>query len=127
MIAKAEAKYVRISTRKTRLVVDLVRGKTVEVARAILDNTPKSASVPIKKVLDSAFANANFKRQEKLFAKDVMISTIMADGAYMLKRFRAATMGRAAPIRHRTTHIRIELDKAVVSANKNKKVKSGSK
>ncbi|MCK5451190.1 MAG: 50S ribosomal protein L22 [Candidatus Omnitrophica bacterium] len=111
MIAKAEAKYMRLSVRKTRLVIDLIKGKTVEQAEFILNNTNKGACPTIKKVLDSVFANANNERQEKFLTKDLFISAISADGGPMLKRFRAATMGRATPIRHRTAHIHIELDK----------------
>ena len=111
MIAKAEAKYLRLSARKARLVIDLIKGKTVEKAGFILDNTNKGACSPIKKVLRSAFSNANNDRQEKFLEKDLCVSLIYADGGPMLKRYRAATMGRATPIRHRTSHVYIELDK----------------
>ncbi len=125
MLAKAEAKYVRISTRKVRLVLDLVKGKTVEEAEMILDNLNKSASSPVKKAVASAMANANHNRQEKLLAKDVVISGIKADGGPIYHRYRAATMGRATPIRHRTTHICVELSE--VAGRRPKKEKSGSK
>ncbi len=125
MLAKAEAKYVRISTRKVRLVIDLVKGKTVEEADFILDSVNKRACVPVKKVLGSAFANANYGRKDKLLSKEVYVSGILADGGPMLKRYRAATMGRATPIRHRTTHIRVELDS--VTAEKSKQKEAGSK
>ncbi|MDP8298473.1 MAG: 50S ribosomal protein L22 [Candidatus Tantalella remota] len=125
MLSKATAKYVRISPRKARLVVDLIRGKSVEDASSILENVNKRACVPIKKVLGSAFANANNDRQEKLLSKDMFISLIKADGGPMLTRYRAATMGRATPIRHRTAHIHIELDQ--IEADKTKKKKAGSK
>ncbi|HNX91689.1 MAG TPA: 50S ribosomal protein L22, partial [Candidatus Omnitrophota bacterium] len=68
--------------------------------------------------LDSAFANLNHSRQDKILAKDVIVSCAKADVGPMLMRFRAATMGRATAIRHRTAHIIIELDKAVVKAEK---------
>ncbi|MDD4956100.1 MAG: 50S ribosomal protein L22 [Candidatus Omnitrophica bacterium] len=123
MLAKAEVRYVRMSARKVRLVLDLIKGKTVEEAGFILDNTAKGACASIKKVLDSAFANANNNRQEKLLAKEVVISGIKADGGPMFKRYRAATMGRAAVIRHRTTHICVELDMAG-STEKTKKRKT---
>ena len=110
MIAKAEAKYVRMSPRKAGLVVDLLKGKTVEQANFILDNVNKGAAAPIKKVLGSAFANANFNRQEKFLSKDLYISKLLANGGPMLVRFRAATMGRATSVRHRTTHLRVELE-----------------
>lgn len=125
MIAKAEAKYIRVSERKVRLVIDLIKGKTVEEANFILDNLNKGACVPVKKVLDSAFANANYNRQDKFLSKDVFIAEIKADGGPFLQRYRAATMGRATPIRHRTTHIYVELDK--VGGKKPEKKKAGSK
>ena len=127
MISKAEAKYVRVSARKTRLVLDLLKGKTVEEAIFILDNANKGASASIKKLINSAFANANQARQEKLLSKDVVISGIRADGGPMLRRYRAATMGRATPIRHRTAHIYVELDEVKQKETKKKKKEAGSK
>ena len=131
MIASAKVKYVRISPRKTRLVVDLIKGKTVEEANFILDSVNRGASSFVKKVLGSAFANANFNKQEKFLSKDVFISGIKVDGGPMFKRYRAATMGRATPIRHRTSHIYVELDQIAVEkakkAEKTKKKKTGSK
>lgn len=110
MVSRAEAKYVRVSSRKVSLVTELIKGKTVDEANFILDNVNKRAAVPVKKVLLSALANANFNRQEKFLKGDLFISRIVADGGPMLMRYRAATMGRATPVRHRTAHIRIELD-----------------
>ena len=118
MIAKAKAKYLRMSARKTRLVVDLIKGKTIEKANFILENTNKGACLPIKKVLRSAFANANNEKQEKFLEKDLRISAIRVDGGPMLKRFRAATMGRATSIKHRTLHLYIELDKSITKKDK---------
>ena len=125
MISRAEAKYIRMSARKARLVIELVRGKTVEEANSILDSVNKRASIPIRKVLNSAFANANHDKQEKFLSKDVFVSAIRADGGPMLQRYRAATMGRATPIRHRTSHIYVELDKIITE--KPVKKRSGSK
>ena len=125
MIAKAEGKYIRMSASKARLVIGLVRGKTVEEAQFILANTNKGACAPITKILASVFANANYNRQEKFLTKDLCISKIYADGGPMLKRYRAATMGRATPIRHRTAHVRIELDET--GEAKGKKLKEKSK
>ncbi|MFH1846411.1 MAG: 50S ribosomal protein L22 [Candidatus Omnitrophota bacterium] len=113
MLAKAEAKYLRMSARKAGLVLELINGKTVEQAVAILDNVAKRACGPIKKVLKSAFANANNGKQDKFLEKDLIISKITADGGPMLRRYRAATMGRASIIRHRTTHLHVELDQKV--------------
>ncbi|MBU0683787.1 MAG: 50S ribosomal protein L22 [Candidatus Omnitrophota bacterium] len=114
MLAKAEAKYVRISARKARLVSELIKGKTVEEANFILENVNKRASEPICKVVNSAFANLNNNRSEKMLSKEIVISGIKIDGGPMLKRFRAATMGRASAIRHRTAHIYVELDKVIL-------------
>lgn len=122
MLAKAKLKYERISARKVRLVCDLIRGKTVEQASFILDNVNKRASGPLHKVLDSAVANANYNRQEKILLKDLVISAISANEGPMFKRYRAATMGRAATIRHRTAHIVIELDRSASSEPKKEEV-----
>ena len=134
MLAKAEAKYLRMSPSKARLVTDLVKGKTVEEANFILDNVNKRASTGIKKVVNSAFSNLNFDKQDKMLSKDVCITHIRVDGGPILHRFRAATMGRATPIRHRTAHIYVELDKVVTKKKKTetkktktKKTESGSK
>lgn len=111
MLAKAYVKYLRISPRKVGLVVDLIRGKDLEEAMAILDSVNKRARFPLKKTINSAFANLNSVRSDKLLSKDVVISTLRAEGGPMLHRYRAATMGRATPVKHRTTHIYVELDK----------------
>lgn len=111
MLATARIKYVKVSARKTRLVLRLIKGKTVEEANSILNSVNKSACLPIKKAVNSAFSNANFNRQDKLLEKDVVISQIKADEGPMFKRYRAATMGRAATIRHRTAHLYVELER----------------
>ncbi len=112
MLSKAQAKYIRVAPRKARLVIDLIKGKSVEDAEFVLENANKGAARPILKVLRSAFANANNEREEKLIAKNVIVSKIKIDGGPTMRRFRAATMGRAAIIRHRTSHIYVELDHA---------------
>ena len=128
MIAKAEGKYIRVSASKVRLVLDLLKGKTVEQAHFILDNVNKGAAIPVRKVLVSAFSNANNNRQEKFLSKDLYICGLRADVGPMLVRYRAATMGRATPVRHRTAHIRVELDQIKQSEpKKNKRVKSKDK
>ena len=124
MLARSEAKYIRISAKKLRLVLEHVKGKTVEDSVFILDNMNKRAAGPVKKTINSAFSNLNSNRQDKFLAKDIMVSSIKADGGPMLQRFRAATMGRATPIRHRTSHIRVELDKVAVKKIRRKQGKS---
>ncbi len=108
MIAKASAKFVRISPRKVRYVIDLVRRKNVLAARAILSGSPRRAGDLIKKLLDQAVDAA--KRNSQIEAKDLFISCALADGGPVMKRFRAMSMGRAGVIRKRTSHIYIELD-----------------
>jgi large subunit ribosomal protein L22 len=128
MIAKAAGKYIRMSPSKVKLVLDLLKGKTVDQANFILDSVNKRAAMPVRKVLASAFANANNNRQEKLLSKDLYISKLTADGGPMLVRYRAATMGRATPVRHRTVHIHVELDQVKSSeVSKGRKVKSKDK
>ena len=127
MLAKAEGKYIRLSAKKARLVIDLVKGKSVEEASYILDNVNKRAQKPVKKVLNSAFANLNQNRTDKLLSKDVFISVIRANSGPMLVRWRAATMGRATPIRHRTSHIYVELERVAEETKKKKVTKSRKK
>jgi len=124
MLAKAEGNYIRIPSSKVRLVLELIKGKTVEEAGFILAEVNKGACEPIKKVLTSAFANLNSNRQDKLLEKEVFISKITANDGPILQRFRAATMGRATPIRHRTAHIHVELDQAPKEKAKKKKTES---
>ncbi len=121
MLAKAKAKYVRMSAKKARLVVELIKNKNLEEVAFILDNTNKRACGAIKKVVLSAFANANQTRSEKLLMTDVYISGIQIDGGPMFRRYRAATMGRATPIRHRTSHVYVELDEVAKEKQTNKK------
>ena len=114
MEAKAIARHVRMSPRKVRLVVDLIRGKSVGEAYTILQFCPKFAAEPIDKTLRSAVANATAKAQEQgkvLDVDDLYVSEIHADPGPILHRFRRAAMGRAAPIAKRTSHITVVVDK----------------
>ncbi len=108
MIAKAAARYVRISPRKVRRVIDLIREKQSQRALAILGAVNKVAAYHVAKVLRSAIDNAKQKPEVKV--EDLYISRISADGGPMLKRFRARAMGRATRILKRTCHITVELD-----------------
>ncbi|MFW5980793.1 MAG: 50S ribosomal protein L22 [Halanaerobiaceae bacterium] len=105
MEAKACAKYLRISPRKARQVIDLIRGKDVEKAIGILRNTPKKASKMVEKVLNSAVANA--ENNHDMFYEDLYISEAYADEGPTMKRFRERAMGQASPINKRTSHITI--------------------
>jgi large subunit ribosomal protein L22 len=108
MIAKASASFVRISPRKVRYVIDLIRRKSVAQAHAILNGSPRRARDIVRKLLDQAVDAA--QRNSQVNAKDLVVSKILADGGPSMKRFRAATMGRANRIRKRTSHIQLELD-----------------
>ena len=107
MIAKAEAKFLRVSPKKTRRVIDLLRGRDVRTAKAILLNLKMGPRQYLKKILDSAVANAKVKgfNLEQLY-----ISRIICDVGPIWKRYRAVAFGRASLIRRRTSHIIIELD-----------------
>ncbi len=105
---RAVAKHVRISPYKVRIVLDVIRGKSVREAAAILDNTPKSASEPIKKVLMSAAANA--ENNNNMNRDDLYVAACYADQGPTLKRVMPRAQGRAFRILKRTSHITIVLD-----------------
>jgi large subunit ribosomal protein L22 len=113
MEARAIARYVRMSPRKVRLVVDQIRGRSVNDAYAILQFSKKSAAEPVSKTLRSAVANAQYRAQDAGDVVDVdelVVSECFVDEGPTLRRFRAAAMGRAAPIRKRTSHITVVVD-----------------
>ncbi|MDI6812566.1 MAG: 50S ribosomal protein L22 [Desulfitobacteriaceae bacterium] len=105
MQAKAIARYVRISPRKVRQVVDLIRGKHVSEAMAILRFTPKGSTEPVTKVLKSAVANAEHNLE--LSADDLYVTAVYVDQGPTLKRIKPRAMGRADQIRKRTSHITV--------------------
>lgn len=105
MEAKAHHKMARISARKVRLVADLVRGKTIEEALVILDNTTKKASPLIKKVLNSAIANAT--QNHGMSTDGLHISQIYINDGPIIKRFKPRAKGRADRISKRTSHISV--------------------
>ena len=105
--SRAQAKYVRSSARKARLVCDHIRGKSVEEARAILAFTPRAVARDWSKVLESAVANA--EHNHELDGEDLFVKAAHADEGPTLKRFRPRAMGRATPIRKRTSHLTILL------------------
>ena len=105
MEARAYLKHIRIAPRKVKIVCDLIRGKDVKNAAAILMNTPKAASEPVLKLLKSAAANAENNHQmdpEKLY-----VSTCYANPGPIIKRIRPRAQGRAFRINKRTSHITI--------------------
>lgn len=107
MEAKATAKQVRISPRKARLVIDLVRGKDVGEAVGILKNTPKKAAETVEKVLNSAVANA--EHNHGMIADELYISEAYANEGPTMKRYKPRAMGQASPINKRTSHITIKV------------------
>jgi len=104
---RAQAKYVRTSARKARLVCDHIRGKDVVEARAILAFTPRAAAKPWLKLLESAVANA--EHNHELVGDELRIAAVHADEGPTLKRYRPRAMGRATRIRKRTSHLTITL------------------
>lgn len=105
MKVRAQAKYVRQSPYKVRLVLDLVRGMPVDDARSTLDFTNRRAAPTIRKVLDSAVANA--EHNFALDADELVVSEAYADEGPTLKRWRPRARGRATRINKRTSHITI--------------------
>jgi large subunit ribosomal protein L22 len=113
MQAKAVSRYVRMSPRKVRLVIDQIRGESVNSAYAILQFSKKAAAEPVEKTLRSAVANAQYKADddgEFLDVDDLVIAEAYVDEGPTLRRWRAAAMGRAAPIRKRMSHITVVVD-----------------
>jgi large subunit ribosomal protein L22 len=107
VLVRAQAKYVRTSARKARLVCDHIRGKSVQDARAILALTPRAVARDWSKLLESAVANA--EHNHELLGDDLRIAAVTADEGPTLKRFRPRAMGRATRIRKRTSHLTILL------------------
>jgi ribosomal protein L22 len=106
-IVRAQAKYVRTSPRKARLVCDHIRGKSVEDARAILAHAPRAVARDWSKLLESAVANA--EHNHELVGEDLFVKTIQADEGPTIKRYRPRALGRATRIRKRTSHLTILL------------------
>ena len=103
--AKATAKTVRTSPRKARLVIDLIRGKSVAEAIAILKFTPNKAASIIEKVLISAIANA--ENNFDLDVENLYVSEAFVNEGPTMKRFRPRAKGSASPINKRTSHITV--------------------
>ncbi len=112
---RARARYVRCAPRKARLVVDHIRGKPVEDARALLRTTPRAASRDILKLLDSAVANA--ESNHELLADELVVHRVFVDEGPTLKRYQPRAQGRATPIHKRTSHMTIALRPAGVDGS----------
>jgi ribosomal protein L22 len=106
-VVRARARYVRTSARKARMVCGHLRGKSVQEARAILAFTPREVARDWSKLLESAVANA--ESNHELLEDDLVVREAYADEGPTIKRFRPRAMGRATPIRKRTSHLTIAL------------------
>jgi large subunit ribosomal protein L22 len=104
---RASARYVRMGPRKARVVADQVRGKSVPAALALLRFSPRSAAVPIGKLIDSAAANAD--NNHDLDPDELRIAEISVDEGPTMRRYRPRARGRATRIDKRTCHIRLVL------------------
>ena len=105
---RAVAKYVRVSPRKVQIVIDLIRGKQVDDALAILMYTPKSAAPVVEKLLNSAIANA--ENNLEMSRENLYVADVYANQGPTLKRYWARSHGRADLIKKHTSHITIVLD-----------------
>jgi ribosomal protein L22 len=106
-VVRAQARYVRTSARKARMVCGHLRGKSIPEARAILAFTPRDVARDWSKLLESAVANA--ENNHELLEDDLVVREAYADEGPTIKRFRPRAMGRATPIRKRTSHLTITL------------------
>ena len=111
----ARARFVRVSARKARLVLDQIRGKPVAEALATLEYTPRAAARLVEKVLRSAVANAEHNHQVRNL-DDLRVVQAIADGGPVLKRVQPRAMGRAFGIKHRTSHLTIGVSDEVNGA-----------
>ena len=122
----AHAKYVRISSRKVKIVIDLIRGKNADDALAILKYTPKAAAPVVHKLLTSAIANA--ENNNSLSVADLVVKEATVGEGMTIKRIRPRARGSASPIHKRTSHIRIVLsDEIPITRRGDKKKKAAAK
>lgn len=110
METRAVAKYVRISPRKVRLIMDQIRGKKVEEAINLLAFSPQKGAFILKKLVHSALSNA--EANTNVDVDTLYVKRVFADEGPTLKRFRPRAMGRASRIRKRTSHLTVILDEA---------------
>ena len=109
MIATAKLKYLGVSSQKTRLVVDQVRGRGVEDAMTILRHSPKRVADDVLKLLQSAVANAQ-QRDPNVDVDQLVVARAVVDDAPPVKRARHQSMGRIFPVYKRACHVTIDLD-----------------
>ncbi len=121
MSAQASARHVRVTPMKARRVVDLIRGKAATEAVATLRFAPQSAAEPVRKVLESAIANARVKADRESVAFDerrLVIQAAYVDEGPTMKRFRPRAQGRASRINKRTSHITVVVAQSEKSTSK---------
>ncbi|WP_040788613.1 50S ribosomal protein L22 [Nocardia paucivorans] len=123
--ARATARFVRVTPMKARRVVDMVRGKRVDEALALLKFAPQAASEPVAKVVASAAANA--ENNLGLNPDTLVISTAYVDEGATMKRFQPRAQGRAFRIRKRTSHITIEVESVPTAGGTRGRRKGGAK
>ncbi|MCX5771999.1 MAG: 50S ribosomal protein L22 [Candidatus Hydrogenedentes bacterium] len=119
--AIARAKWLRIAPRKMRLVVNLIRGKTVGEARSILLYTVKRGAPIVGKVLESAVANAESaaaERRERINTDDMIVTKVYVDEGPTLKKFQPQPRGRATRIRKRSSHVTLTIADKSAQVNK---------
>ena len=126
MEARAQARFVRVTPMKARRVVDLIRGLPAAQAQAVLQFAPQGASEPVRKVLDSAIANAvhNNKHPDP---STLYVAEAYVDEGPTMKRFRPRAQGRAYRIKKRTSHITVELATPEVAETAGATTKKASK
>jgi large subunit ribosomal protein L22 len=115
-MARAQARFVRVTPQKARRVIDLIRGMSATEAQALLRFAPQAASEPIGKVLDSAIANAS--NNYNLDPRTLVISQAFVDEGPTMKRFRPRAQGRASQILKRTSHITVIVESVPASQKK---------
>lgn len=111
MSVQATAKGIRMSPRKVAVVADLVRGRSVADALTILEHTPRRSAMPVRKVIESARANADHNHDYKPDSLNIVEITVSSGPS--LKRYRPAAHGRALPFQRRSSHIRVVVDGTV--------------
>lgn len=109
MQSQARLRYLRIAPRKVRLLADLIRGKSVEQALAILKFTPKAAAKPMEKMLQSAIANAEDVSKGQVDVDKLFVHTVCVDQGPTLRRFMTRAQGRATRVNKKTSHVTLVL------------------
>ena len=130
MEARAVARHVRVTPMKARRVVDLIRGKRAVDAVTVLQFAPQAASDPVRKVLQSAIANARFHADQNAAAfdeRDLVVAEAFVDEGPTMKRFRPRAQGRASRINKRTSHITVIVKSADSTTTKTAKKNGGNR